>query len=77
MQTLRHTSHELLAVNRRTVNVWPKGYCAITNARSSTSLVARTSMRQDGQRANNGAEVTDAPAPFIRESPSVTERTAT
>jgi hypothetical protein len=39
--------------------------------------MARRPIRHDGHGTNNGAEVTDAPAPFVRESPSVTERTAT
>ncbi len=38
--------------------------------------MARRPIRHDGRRANNGAEVADAPAPFARESRRVVERTA-
>ena len=77
MQPLRRTSHERLADNKRTVIVWLKRHCAAPSMRSSASLVARRLRRHDGQRANNDGEVTDALTPFVRESPCVTERTAT
>ena len=39
--------------------------------------MARRSRRHDGRGSSNGAEVTDAPAPFVRKSRRVAEHTAT
>jgi hypothetical protein len=39
--------------------------------------VARRSRRQDGRGSSNGAEVTDAPVPFVRKSRRVAKHTAT
>ncbi len=39
--------------------------------------MARRSRRHDGRGTSNGAELTDAPAPFVRKSRCVAKRTAT
>ncbi len=76
-RTLCRTSHESLPVKWRTVTVWLERHCAVTDVRGNMARMARRSRRHDGRGSSNGAEVTDAPAPFARKNRRVARHTAT